>query len=704
MTQYALELKDAHRKNVLNDGDTAWTCSNAPAYFDFSLAPDQVLKGLVNFEFHANGLGESTPNLLFDYGQGFDSALEHLMNRVEPTRYKIKLRLGQPPQVIRLLMPQITGAFKATHLHAHSINLGGLPIIVAKKVSRKLQTKNNIPAPRAEVMKKQPVVPLVQAPSPTKPKKFSVKSRSLSEKNIATSLGHPNIERDALLKTLRHRPSFSIIIPLYNSDPGSLKATLLSLENQSYRNFDVIIFDDGSTNETFKAVYETIGIELKAGGKIDPKHSINGSTFRVSRDQTGGEARALNTTLASIRTSESMIVDPGTIFKPMALGEIVLAQSYNGACRVFYCDAQLQNGDTVDLQPSFSIQNLCSKDFLSSAVVFKTSDLRKVKGWKIKRTGVHRLDIILRLYEMHGENTFCRIGQTLVHIPSNPQSRSGPRLRVVREFLLRQSHLSTPISTIHVGLSKTNPDIFQLSPQPVDKNIVISIIVNLIDLEPKRRILNRLFEGIFSKDMSPHIEVTIVSDDLSANHPYIKRLVKLNLASINVQRDGESHNMALQRSIDVSSSSVVGIIRGDCTINSSDWLDSMVPWAMNPLVGACAASSLEHLGTPKDGSMKSSPIVDTRFMFLSRESLDAISGLDPNKVNELIDIDLGLRLWNSGRHAINVPTVVLKQTDGKNHDPVEATKATQIENLEDLWGSDLAKHPQYFSKFLPKEA
>ena len=44
-------------------------------------------------------------------------------------------------------------------------------------------------------------------------------------------------------------PEFSVVIPVYNA-AGTLEETLLSVDNQRFRDFEVIIVDDGSTDES----------------------------------------------------------------------------------------------------------------------------------------------------------------------------------------------------------------------------------------------------------------------------------------------------------------------------------------------------------------------------------------------------------------------------------------------------------------------
>ena len=49
-----------------------------------------------------------------------------------------------------------------------------------------------------------------------------------------------------------HQPEaglISVVIPVYNTDPGMLNALLDSLQNQSYLNFEAILYDGASTRK-----------------------------------------------------------------------------------------------------------------------------------------------------------------------------------------------------------------------------------------------------------------------------------------------------------------------------------------------------------------------------------------------------------------------------------------------------------------------
>lgn len=73
-------------------------------------------------------------------------------------------------------------------------------------------------------------------------------------------------------------PFFSIVIPTYNR-MNDLIRCLSSLQNQTYKNFEVIVCDDGSTDNTFDVIKQfesTLSIkylyEQNWGGPAHPRN------------------------------------------------------------------------------------------------------------------------------------------------------------------------------------------------------------------------------------------------------------------------------------------------------------------------------------------------------------------------------------------------------------------------------------------------
>lgn len=77
-------------------------------------------------------------------------------------------------------------------------------------------------------------------------------------------------------------PRVSVLVPAYNAGPH-LKEALGSLQCQSFKDFEVLVVDDGSTDET---------------GAIGTSFSNDDRRFRVIHQDNGGIAHALNTAIS----------------------------------------------------------------------------------------------------------------------------------------------------------------------------------------------------------------------------------------------------------------------------------------------------------------------------------------------------------------------------------------------------------------------
>jgi cellulose synthase/poly-beta-1,6-N-acetylglucosamine synthase-like glycosyltransferase/peptidoglycan/xylan/chitin deacetylase (PgdA/CDA1 family) len=126
---------------------------------------------------------------------------------------------------------------------------------------------------------------------------------------MAAGLGLALIQRRRLRDTT-HDPSFapavSIVVPAYNEAVG-IADCVRSLASSSYRGeFEVIVVDDGSADET-AAIVEGLGLE----------------PVRLLRQANAGKAAALNGALAASRYELVVTVDADTVFEPDTLSCLV---------------------------------------------------------------------------------------------------------------------------------------------------------------------------------------------------------------------------------------------------------------------------------------------------------------------------------------------------------------------------------------------
>jgi glycosyltransferase involved in cell wall biosynthesis len=65
-----------------------------------------------------------------------------------------------------------------------------------------------------------------------------------------------------------HQFKLSLIIPIYNVDKY-LKSCLESVVSQTYNNIQVILIDDGSTDDSFEIAKSTITLHLSAKKTVE---------------------------------------------------------------------------------------------------------------------------------------------------------------------------------------------------------------------------------------------------------------------------------------------------------------------------------------------------------------------------------------------------------------------------------------------------
>jgi cellulose synthase/poly-beta-1,6-N-acetylglucosamine synthase-like glycosyltransferase len=129
------------------------------------------------------------------------------------------------------------------------------------------------------------------------------------------------------LRPLAQRPGVSIVVAAYN-EQALVVTTTASLLAQEYAPLEVVIVDDGSTDETFDRLNEAFDlVELPRGGSLplesEPVRAIyasgTASTLRVVRKDNGGRSDALNAGVGVARHELVAITDADTILEPDAI-------------------------------------------------------------------------------------------------------------------------------------------------------------------------------------------------------------------------------------------------------------------------------------------------------------------------------------------------------------------------------------------------
>lgn len=146
-------------------------------------------------------------------------------------------------------------------------------------------------------------------------------------------------------------PLISVIIPVYNVEPY-LRECLDSVTGQTYRNLEIIIVDDGSTDKS---------------GEICDEYARADSRIRVTHQQNGGVAAARNAGLAAALGEYIAWVDSDDVCAPDMLEYLYKGLIENDADM---CQCGMSRNKKVFDSPSAALPDTRTKIISGSAEIF----------------------------------------------------------------------------------------------------------------------------------------------------------------------------------------------------------------------------------------------------------------------------------------------------------------------------------------------
>jgi cellulose synthase/poly-beta-1,6-N-acetylglucosamine synthase-like glycosyltransferase/peptidoglycan/xylan/chitin deacetylase (PgdA/CDA1 family) len=122
---------------------------------------------------------------------------------------------------------------------------------------------------------------------------------------LVTSRRHVRRTRGRGRRRLRYQGPLTVVVPAYN-EAANIAATVRSLAANDYPDLDIIVVDDGSTDDTAGIV-----------------RRLRLPRVRVLRQRNAGKPAALNLGIAHARGDLLVLVDGDTVFEPQAVGRLV---------------------------------------------------------------------------------------------------------------------------------------------------------------------------------------------------------------------------------------------------------------------------------------------------------------------------------------------------------------------------------------------
>ncbi|MAS05526.1 MAG: glycosyl transferase family 2 [Ahrensia sp.] len=519
------------------------------------------------------------------------------------------------------------------------------------------------------------------------------------------------------------KPLISVVMPVYNAPERFLRQAIESVIAQVYPHWELCIADDCSTDPRIPEI-------LREYAAKDTRIKV------VYRDQNGHISRASNTAL-DIATGEWVaLLDQDDLLAPHSLFLAAQTISAHPYATMLYSDEDKIDDSGRRFDPYFKSDwdetLFMGHNMFSHLGVYKRSLLTEIGGFRPGYEGAQDYDLALRCIERTGRDKIIHIPRVLYHwraIPGSTAQGPGEKNyailaaeRALNEHLARSGVAGRVDEIAGRGMTRLRFDI----PDPAPSVSIVIPTRNGVSL------LNTCVESIKASSAYKNYEIVVVDNgsDEAATLTYLQQLAEQ--PRIRVLRYPGAFNYSAINNFAVRQleSDIVCLLNNDIEVESPDWLNEMVSFAIQPHIGAVGAkllypdTSIQHAGvvtgmTGVAGHIHVGQPAETRGMMCRNELVHEVSavtaacmvvrralyeetgGLDEINLKVAYnDVDFCLKLREAGYVNIWTPHAVLyhheSRTRGYETTPEKQERfAREQAYMYDRWPKWIERDPAY---------
>lgn len=162
---------------------------------------------------------------------------------------------------------------------------------------------------------------------------------------------------------MNKNPLISIVVPAYNTK-DVIKNTFKSIEQQTYRNYQIIVIDDGSTDGT---------------GELIDNYDFSNNQFIIYHQENKGVSAARNKGIELAKGELICFLDSDDTYEPNFLEKMLSRQQQKDA-NIVYCGfSRIKQNSIINEKIIFNegnvVRQFLQKPFHMSAVIYKRSFL-----------------------------------------------------------------------------------------------------------------------------------------------------------------------------------------------------------------------------------------------------------------------------------------------------------------------------------------
>jgi len=469
---------------------------------------------------------------------------------------------------------------------------------------------------------------------------------------------------------------FSIVMPVYNGKIKWLIKAINSIRHQWYHNWELVIVNDGSSDENLCTFLSTI------------KHP---RIIIVNLGKNCGVSIATNEGLACCNGEYITFIDQDDELTPDALIEMK-----NAIVRhhpdLIYTDEDKFSESLLGrkyiaghFKPDYSPDLLLSQNYITHLFVVQRDLLSRVGVFRSEFDGAHDYDLALRASE--AAEKICHIRKVLYHWRYHPGSMShkaesrtrcsNAGLRAVAEAMKRRG--------VYAKIDHTALNNHYHIQRGIIGEPLVSILIPFCD---RSDLLERCFSSIISKTTYRNYEIVGISNNSTDKNTrefmarWEDKERKIRFDEYDIPFNYSKIN---NHAVGLSQGEYVVLMNNDIEIMTPQWIEMLLAHAQRPEIGAAGGKlyypdgTIQHAGIvigirgfagrpyrrfPKDSKGYLNRIMLTQdvsavsgaLMMMMKCKYVSVGGMDESHLPvSLNDVDLCLRLLERGLFNVYTP-------------------------------------------------
>ncbi|MGF1461156.1 MAG: glycosyltransferase [Leptolyngbyaceae cyanobacterium] len=379
-------------------------------------------------------------------------------------------------------------------------------------------------------------------------------------------------------------PTFSVLVPVYNTQPSLLKCAIASVQSQAYPYWQLILVDDCSPSAKTHAV-------LQQYEDTDDRIQI------IYLPKNGGISTATNAALAQATGDYIALLDHDDELAIAALYENAKVIRQDPLIDILYSDEDkiTKRGHHKDpfFKPNWSPDYFHGCMYTCHLGVYRTSLVRQVGGFRSAYDGAQDWDLMLRLSER--TQRIHHIPKILYHwrltetsvtsgAEAKPWAYEAAR-RALTDMTQRSPYPGQVEDTAEAGFYRVRRKLVE---RPLVSIVIPSAGTPMAD--QRRSHLENCLESIVQKSTYTNIEIVVVDGfDIPPD-----TLDKVKAFGIELVRCDEPFNFScrINAGVQHSRGEVLLLLNDDIEVITPDWLESMLELTQQSDIGATGAKLL----------------------------------------------------------------------------------------------------------------